>query len=271
MSVMSNQIDKDNAQANAAEISGSTKVGRISSSANNRNWANTGAALNLGAGGIPGLDQGGGSLSALNPLSGLFGGNSKKRRAAIETKKQEAANSYMSNWAESDQAGLNPFQESISQYAWAGKLPGSYTSPDDPGAIYLNPAGATADPRGTQAQITRAQYDDWSQTFQPAEGDLLSMTTYDGNPGLAAGLIADQNDNIEANFANAAGAEGRTRARYGMQATAEEQAAAGKSSAMEQSLAKVDSANKVNQWQKDLNREIMSSGVTSSMAARKGA
>ncbi len=272
MSVSTNKENQELAGQGAAGIAGDITVATPSSSADTRNNANTTAAI-VGsgmAGGMPVIDPGAGSIKGMNPLYNAFGGNKKKREAAIWAANTAAANQYMDDWKNSESAELNPFQETLAQYSWAGRLPGSYTAPgEDSGIMYINPLSGSADPRGTQAALTRAQFDEWVNTFQPAEGDLLSMTTYDGNPGVAAGLIASQRDSINRNFGKAANAQERNWRRFGMNPTVEQQQAAGAGMALNHSLSVVDAVNKTNSWQQDLNKEIMSSGMATNPAIKK--
>lgn len=134
--------------------------------------------------------------------------------------------------------------------SWAAANPG-----------LVNPAAAVGDPRAVQAELTRMGYDEWVKTFQPAEGDLLAMTTYGGNKGLAGGIIADQMKNIDANTTSAIGMQERQYSRYGMNPTAEQAQQASADIGMSGSLAKVDAINKTNNWQEELNRDIMATGV----------
>lgn len=126
----------------------------------------------------------------------------------------------------------------------------------------INSAAAVNDPRGAQGAITRAQYQEWLNTFQPVEGDLMSMTTYNGNPGLASGIIEGQRKNIDTNFGVAQGVRDRTMAGYGMQMTAEQQDAADAGMALDKSKAVSGMVAQTNRWQDDLNRRIMASGAS---------
>lgn len=137
--------------------------------------------------------------------------------------------------------------------------------------LYLDPAWAAGDPREAQAALTRMQYDEWTDSFQPAEGNLLSMTTYGGREGLAPGMISGQMAAIDSNYDNAARAAGRSRSRFGMAPSPEQVTADGRGMALGKSLSQVDAINRTNDWQKNLNREIVATGLSGSAAAMKGA
>jgi hypothetical protein len=137
----------------------------------------------------------------------------------------------------------------------------------DPTGV-INVDAAVNDPRGAQAAITRAQYQEWLDTFQPAGQDLMAMTTYNGNKGLASGIIEEQRKNIDANFTGAQGMRDRAVSGYGMQLTAEQQDAANAGMALDKSKAVSGMVAQTNRWQDDLNKKIMSSGASTTGAVR---
>ncbi len=53
-------------------------------------------------------------------------------------------------------------------------------------------ATAMNNPRDAYANLLRSQHEEWVKDFQPLEQNLIGMTTYNGNKGIADGIIANQ-------------------------------------------------------------------------------
>lgn len=144
---------------------------------------------------------------------------------------------------------------------------GLYVNAGGNADAYIDPNAASADARGTYAKLTRNMFDEWQKSFQPLETSLLSKTTYNGNPGVMTGIIAEQTKKINSNFDSAQGVSSRNAARYGMTPTVEQKQANDNQIEMDRNLAQVDMANKVRTYQGDLNRQILGTGAAGGLSA----
>lgn len=110
-----------------------------------------------------------------------------------------------------------------------------------------------ADPAAVTGALTRAQWDDYVSRFQPIEKNLMDMSIYNTLDGGKAMIDKEINDAIGTGgyvqnaIASNKGQVARGMARYGMTATAEQQAGTEAKSGMNASLATVDAANRIRQ------------------------
>ncbi len=122
-------------------------------------------------------------------------------------------------------------------------------------------ATAMNNPRDAYANLLRSQHEEWVKDFQPLEQNLIGMTTYNGNKGIADGIIANQSAAINNNFEQAQGVASRSLARYGVAMNPAETQVSGRAIDLAKTTAQVDMRNKVNNMQADLNRSILNGGT----------
>ena len=122
----------------------------------------------------------------------------------------------------------------------------------------LSDWSAQMDPRATMGNITRGMSADFFSTAIPAKDDLIRTTTYNGNAGVVEGLKSQGMAQVGRSFENAGQQAGRNAERYGMQLTAEQQAAQNSSLSGGKALAEVDALNRATQFQNDLNKQLVS-------------
>lgn len=148
------------------------------------------------------------------------------------------------------------YQEFQQQYAVAndGTFPGQPQS----AVSYIDPSRATSDPRGVLADVIRGQWDDFSQTALPVKRDLEAMTTYAGNPGVVGALKDQARTNAQTSFGNMVNDAQRETQSYGMSLSPTSQTALTRAAKLGMAAATTDGVNRANDFQQDLNRQIVS-------------
>ena len=159
-------------------------------------------------------------------------------------------------WTEANPAYMSPEQARAlyNQY-----LPTALTTAGitDGQSLYVDPAVAAADPRGAMANLVRAQWADFQNTALPVKDQLVGMTTYNGNRGVVDALKTQGMKQADTSFDNAVGTAQRQTERYGMSMNPAEQTTLDRAANLGRAGAKVDAANTANQFQKDLNQQIV--------------
>lgn len=125
------------------------------------------------------------------------------------------------------------------------------------------------DPSAATAALTRAQWADYQQRFQPVETQLMNMTTY-SNPeivGQELGRAIGEQGYINKAFNTAQTQAVNNTARFGAALTPEQQAARNRQFTMSKSTAVVDAANRIRQKLIDRNQQI-AVGATPNAAGR---
>lgn len=120
-------------------------------------------------------------------------------------------------------------------------------------SLWVNPKGGKAS--DILSKLTRAQWQDYKDRFQPIESALMNQTTYN-NPDLVKNSIATGMNTVNNAYDSAISARGNMLSRYGVNQRADEQAAASRSSQINRSTALVDTANRIRMRLEDRNREI---------------
>jgi len=129
----------------------------------------------------------------------------------------------------------------------------------DPESVYTSGKG----PRVYAEKMINGMSNDFYNAADQYSGislkkDLEAMTTYNGNKGMLGELNAQGQTQNTANFANAEGQQGRMLSRFGGQQTAEQKAIQGSEMARGKVLGSVDSSNRNQTYQNDLNKQLMS-------------
>lgn len=121
---------------------------------------------------------------------------------------------------------------------------------------YVNPS-LTGNKKASDimGKLTRAQWQDYKDRFQPIEAALMNKTIYN-NPDLIPQGIAQGAQTVNAAYDTAAISRQRMMERYGVNQRADEQAAYNRRAGLERSSAIVDSANRIRQRLEDRTREI---------------
>ncbi len=122
---------------------------------------------------------------------------------------------------------------------------------------YVDPTLAFLFPRETQANLIRAQWEDFVNTALPVRDDLMKMTTYAGNTGVVGELKEQGAANVANSFATTTGTAARQQSHYGMAADPTQQAALDRSAALSKAAALAGVDNDANRFQADLNRQIV--------------
>lgn len=130
------------------------------------------------------------------------------------------------------------------------------------GLAAIDPGRAASDPRGTEAALIRSQWEDFVNTAVPVRDQLMAMTTYAGNPGVAASLKESGAKNVENAFNATTGAAQRQQQRYGMSVSPQEQETVDRAATLGKTAALVDVDNRANQFQQDLNRQVVAGAST---------
>ncbi|HGY9574911.1 TPA: hypothetical protein ACOJPC_003119 [Vibrio fluvialis] len=79
--------------------------------------------------------------------------------------------------------------------------------------FYVNYAGGSDSYANTMAALTRAQYSDYVERFQPIENDLIGLATSDE---LYKKQIARNQENAALNYAQADAAQAAASSKYGL-------------------------------------------------------
>lgn len=129
----------------------------------------------------------------------------------------------------------------------------------------INPYEAMNDPRGTMSDILRGQWSEFEGSTVPIIKQLEGMTTYGGNTGVVDKLKTEARQNAKAAFGNIVPDAQRQAASYGMGMNATTQGALERSSKLGMAAAEVDGVNRANQYQQDLNRQIVAGANLSTL------
>lgn len=121
----------------------------------------------------------------------------------------------------------------------------------------MNADAALSDPVTASANMTRAMSNDFFETAIPLKNDLIKMTTYNGNTGVVDALKTQGMANVDRAFSGATDAAARNTQRYGMTQTPEQAGAQQTALTTGKDLAQVDTLNRANLYQKDLNKQLV--------------
>lgn len=119
--------------------------------------------------------------------------------------------------------------------------------------LWVNPEGGKAS--DILSKLTRAQWQDYKERFQPIETALMNKTTYN-NPDLVRESIIGGWNTVNKAYDTAIESRGNMLSRYGVNQRADEQAAVERSNQIQRSSALVDTANRIRMRLEDRNREI---------------
>jgi hypothetical protein len=132
-----------------------------------------------------------------------------------------------------------------------------------PGAI--NPQYAATDPRAVMAGVVRGQWGEFQNSTVPIIKELENMTTYGGNTGIVDGLKSEARTNAKAAFGSVLPDAQRDAASFGMALSPATAGTLERSAKLGQAAATVDGVNRANEYQQDLNRQIVSGAQLSSV------
>jgi hypothetical protein len=123
--------------------------------------------------------------------------------------------------------------------------------------LAVDPAKAQEDPRGLMADLIRSQWADFQKNALPVVDSLRAMTTYDGNPGVADALKEQGMAAANTAYGNTMGKAARDTQRFGMAITPGETSTLTRAAGLNRTAATVDATNRADDFQKDLNRQIV--------------
>lgn len=182
----------------------------------------------------------------------------------LETGEGNVTDTYSTEYVD-DVTGLSSWDNGVPSNM-SGELTGDYYQTlqnignSNPGGTSgtISVAAASADPRGTMANVTNSMADDFFATAVPVKDELIAMTTYNGNKGVVEGLKSQGMAQVASSFNNAEGVADRNTKRYGMNLTKEQGDAQASALSSGKALAEVDTVNRATKFQNDLNKQLVS-------------
>jgi hypothetical protein len=133
----------------------------------------------------------------------------------------------------------------------SGVQKGDYTAAGGNADMYVDYNALKDDPAKVTGALTRAQWDDYVARFLGSEEKLMGMSIYGTSDNGKAMIEKEINDAVGAggyvskSLAASRGQSARGMQRFGMAPTVEQKAAVEATTAIDESLAKVDASNRI--------------------------
>lgn len=118
------------------------------------------------------------------------------------------------------------------------------------------------DPRGLVGAITRQQWSDFERTVLPVKDQLQSMTTYGDNKGVVDALKSQARENAKNAYGSTVADMQNSAQSYGMSLS--NPGALERSAKLGMAASTVDGVNRANEYQSDLNRQVMAGSAMAS-------